>query len=341
MTDNVFDMSEQNRIREQASLWLARLDGENTNHNLHREFEQWLQEDSRHRSVFKELSGVWSKMDILALFQPLLEPEENTPSKPEQNTTHNNKRLWLGLATAATLLVTAVILAFPLWQSQKEPQMYATAVGEQIEVVLSDNSTVSLNTNSVVEVSYSDNTRQLRLLRGEVFFNVAHDKSRPFIVRAGSGEVEAVGTAFAIQLDKTNVEVAVTEGRVKVTPFAPSATSSTTDGQSLAFAEAGQIVVYDQGIHSIDTASTERLQRLLSWRQGLLRFQGETLDEALVEFSRYSDIRVVVSDPDLRTLRIGGVFKTGDVDSFLSLLDEGFDVKVQRYSPKVIYLSKK
>ncbi|MDM3870683.1 FecR family protein [Porticoccus sp. W117] len=341
MTDNVFDMSEQNRIREQASLWLARLDGEDTNHSLHREFEQWLQEDRRHRSVFKELSGVWSEMDILALFQPLLEPDESVQPSVEQTSPRTSKRAWFSMAAAATLLITAVILAYPLWQSQAAPEMYATAIGEQTDVELSDGSKLSLNTNSVVEVSYNDNIRQLRLVRGEVFFDVAHQKSRPFVVRAGSGEVQAVGTAFVIQLDRSNVEVAVTEGRVKVTPLSPSGKPDRSSEKPLAYAEAGQIVVYDQSIHSIDTASAETLQNLLSWRQGLLRFQGETLDDAISEFSRYSDIRVVVSDPDLRTLRIGGVFKTDDIESFLSVLDEGFDIKVQRHSPKLIYLSKK
>ena len=341
MADNVYDMTEHNRIRDEASLWLARLDGEDTDHNLHREFEQWLSADSRHRSVFKELSSAWSEMDILAVFQPLLEPEATSQPVVVDATPRLKSRRWLSFATAATLLIAAIILAFPLWQTSKEPLLYATAIGEQTNVVLSDGSKLHLNSNSVVEVEYDDDTRQLRLLRGEAFFEVAHNKSQPFIVRAGSGDVEAVGTAFAIQLDKSNVEVVVTEGRIKVTPAALTAAPSISDEKPLAYADAGQIVVYDQGIQSIATASAGELQRLLSWRQGLLRFQGETLDEAIAEFSRYNNIRIVVSDPALRDLRIGGVFNTSDIDSFLSVLDEGFNVAVQHYTPKLIYLRKK
>lgn len=340
MTDNVYDMTEHNRIREEASLWLARLDGEDADSKLHREFEQWLSCDSRHRFVFSELSDVWGEMDILALFQPLLTttPEQGSTALTAQTKSYGTHRSWLPFAAAA-LIVMAIGLLYPTsWQQQAEPQVYTTSIGEQRTIELDDGSTVQLNTNSVVEVAYSNDIRQLRLLRGEAYFDVAHNKSRPFVVQAGSGNIEAVGTAFAIQLEQSSVEVAVTEGRVKVTPLAAQPSSTSPMEKPLAYADAGQVVIYNKGIESIQTASRDQLDRFLSWRTGQLRFQGETLEEAISEFSRYSDIRVILSEPTVRDLRVGGVFKTGDIDEFLNVLEEGFQVEVRRHSPKLVYL---
>ncbi|WIO74578.1 FecR family protein [Porticoccaceae bacterium LTM1] len=340
MTDNVYDMTEYNRIREEASLWLARLDGEDADSKLHREFEHWLSRDSRHRSVFSELGDVWGEMDILALFQPLLTTtsELDSTSIPAQTRPSRANRTWLSFAAAA-LVVMAIGLLYPTsWQQQAEPLVYTTSIGEQRTVELDDGSTIQLNTNSVVEVAYSNDIRQLRLLRGEAYFDVAHNKNRPFVVQAGSGNVEAVGTAFAIQLEQSSVEVAVTEGRVKVTPLAAQPSPTPPMEKPLAYADAGQIVTYNKGIESIQTASNDQLERFLSWRTGQLRFQGETLEEAISEFSRYTDIRIILSEPAVRELRVGGVFKTGDINEFLNVLEEGFQVEVKRHSPKLVYL---
>ena len=78
--------------------------------------------------------------------------------------------------------------------------MITTAVGEQREMQLPDGSMIALNTDSQLEVTYGENYRDVRLLKGEALFEVTRDPARPFIVDAGIRRVEAVGTAFVVHL---------------------------------------------------------------------------------------------------------------------------------------------
>ena len=92
--------------------------------------------------------------------------------------------------------------------------LYATAVGQQTTTVLPDGSQIILNTNSQIRVKYGDQYRQVHLLQGEALFTVAKNSSRPFRVYAGSGQIQAIGTAFSVYLKGPVVQVTVTEGRV-------------------------------------------------------------------------------------------------------------------------------
>ena len=87
---------------------------------------------------------------------------------------------------------------------------YETPVGGQSRITLADGSTVILNTNSLLDISFSDKCRDVHLRRGEAYFDVVHDKARPFTVYADNYVVRDIGTAFDVHLSKAGlVEVGV------------------------------------------------------------------------------------------------------------------------------------
>ena len=65
----------------------------------------------------------------------------------------------------------------------------------------------------------------------------------------------------------------------------------------------------------------------LAWQRGMLIFQGEPLGEVLAEFGRYTNDTLVIADPSLRGLRVGGYFRAGDVDALLIALRENFQIE--------------
>src|SRR5690606_23127337 len=98
-----------------------------------------------------------------------------------------------------------------------EQYHHTTEVGEHRTFSLPDGSTITLNTNSELKVTYDKDFRNIRLLRGEAHFEVARDLDRPFLVYAGNGLVRAVGTAFTVFIhDPKEVEVTVTHGVIEV-----------------------------------------------------------------------------------------------------------------------------
>jgi transmembrane sensor len=68
-------------------------------------------------------------------------------------------------------------------------------------------------------------------------------------------------------------------------------------------------------IHTAYVASTE-IARQLTWREGLLSFDGVSLYEASAEFARYSDTRIIIDDPVIGRKTITGLFSANDPKGF-------------------------
>ncbi|HLB31166.1 MAG TPA: FecR domain-containing protein, partial [Gammaproteobacteria bacterium] len=104
--------------------------------------------------------------------------------------------------------------------------------------------------------------------------------------------------------------------------------------------KAGQTVEYNSRVVAeVQTLKPELLARRLAWQSGMLMFQGEALAEVVAEISRYTNTEIIIADPGIREIRIGGYFKTGEVDALLTVLEDSFAIRVNRVSPNLVYLS--
>jgi transmembrane sensor len=212
-----------------------------------------------------------------------------------------------------------------------------TEVGAQRALDLPDGSVVHLNTDSHVEVSFTPALRQVRLVRGEALFEVAKNRSRPFVVSTGSVQIRAVGTAFNVRLRSQAMEVFVTEGSVRVenlaTPAAAPTRSSAAPGANLL--AAGQKLTVDLTSPAPapaipETVPPAAVKRALAWQQQRLEFESAALPDMVAEFNRYSRHQLVIADPRLEQKRFGGSFPAGDHRTFVRLLETHFGVIAER-----------
>ncbi len=305
--------------REQAATWVARLDRGLTR-DEQVEFRAWYGHPVNARAM-RQFSALWTEMDAMQAFAAV-------PAEPAAKGAASSRR-GHRTAIAASLVVAVAIGGFAWMQLDgksvpapvvaESTALYTTGVGEQRSVPLADGSTLAINTGSQVEiVSLEGATRELRLLRGEALFTVAHDPARPFRVNVNGHVVEAIGTAFDVRLhDGGGIEVVVTEGRVKLS--AGEATMGLLNrGQAMRIATDGSARISD--------LDGEALTARLAWRNGMVVFDGQTLPEALAEFSRYTSVRFIVTDARLRQLRVGGYFPAGDTEYLLDALRNNFSV---------------
>jgi transmembrane sensor len=204
---------------------------------------------------------------------------------------------------------------------------------------------LTLNTNSLVNLTYNAMQRVLVLERGEMSIEVAHDARRPLSVIAGWKVVRAVGTAFNVQIiDESQVELIVTEGAVMVVDDVEHRGSATavdpgrTVGSTPRTVMKGERVLLGPDRETISKVSDSTLTAELSWRHGNLIFRGETLSEAIAEVSRYTPVKFEIADERLKQLRIGGLFKAGDVDGLLTTLKENFNIDSERLDAERVLL---
>ena len=291
-------------IDAEAAEWAARMDPGPLQPEQERQFHAWLNADVRCMGAYGRMRAIALASERARALGPDFDPGAFTPPPPFPRRTV----LQLGGAVAAGLLVTAG----GAWQVLHHRGRFATGKGETKVVALKDGSVVTLNTASEIQVNYGDRMRSVELLQGEALFDVAKDKSRPFVVTAGDTSVRAVGTSFTVRrLEEAPVQVLVREGVVEV--FKPASGDRPIRVAANNMAEAPQS---QDAIIAAHPVAPAQLQRQFAWQTGQIAFEGETLAQAAAEFARYSDTKIVIDDPVLAREEITGLFKTTDPVGF-------------------------
>jgi transmembrane sensor len=311
----------------EAASWVARLNSDHWSEADQTALREWCRRSPANRDALRRLGTLWAELDDLSTVQVEAQP----PSVG--NALHWN-RFWV--AHAAVFGLVAVALAMGIWWmlnvnvSTPAVQFYATSIGEQRTIELSDHSTVQMNTNSVLEVSYRPLERRVRLVRGEALFNVRKDAARPFLVNAGIDTVRAVGTRFAVRLRNADViEVVVSEGAVKLMRSAEAPSSS--EQVSAPVVRKDQVaIVRDLALDpvSVTTVNGRELDRRLAWTGAFLEFDGESLEQVVAEVSRYTPVKIAIADPQLRKVPVGGRFRVGDTQALFDVIEAGFGARV-------------
>ena len=338
-------------IDEEAATWAWRLDAAAGDATDQRAFDAWLRLDPRHRRAMEDMSRTWQALDGLAegmrgenLSTSAEVAQRAATQRPSTQRPATRGRRALQFAAAAAI---ALAVAGALWlQTGSEVRILSTAVGQQSNVRLIDGSIVTLNTDTILETDLSRGARQLYLRRGEVHFQVAHDRSRPFLVHAGDAVVRAVGTEFEVRLHPDqHVDVVVNEGRVEVQAAATAAPQQTTEARRrlasvtmVRTLSAGEQLSTATADYPIVPVSQQQLSSEQAWREGAIIFDGQPLSQAVSEIQRYTDARIVVSDARVADLRVGGRFRTDDLQGFLDGLQAALPVSIRRTSDGMVYV---
>jgi transmembrane sensor len=329
---DIVRLKTRSEIDEEAAVWAWRLDSATVSTASRQSFESWLRRDPRNRRAFDELSKVWDALDGLAEAKRD-EKIATFSAQSRRFTAFRGARWWA--ATAAAVLLAAIAVAW--LQKGHEFQTLATAVGQQRSVSLADGSIVTLNTNTILETNLRSRFREIYLRKGEAHFQVAHDRSRPFLVHAGDAVVRAVGTQFEVRvMGDQHVDVVVNEGRVEVTAAAPPRDFGIPGARPAERApgirslRAGQHLSTASTGYTVTPVNSEQLSSALAWRDGAIVFDGQPLSQAVTEIERYTDARIVVSDPATANLKVGGRFRTRDIQEFFDALQTALPVTVRR-----------
>jgi len=303
-------------VEEQAAAWLAREDGEAWHAGLQRERDAWLAADTRHRVAWLRLRAAWRRADRLA--GEYVERPAGRPVLARFSSWRMAAALVLTCGLGAALAPTLG------WQ---QGVRHATAIGENRTIALADGSRLTLNTATRLRTAPGA-ARKVWLDSGEAWFDIAHDPAHPFVVEAGNSRVTVLGTRFTVRRDGPSTTVLVEQGRVRVTGSGERGESVELTRHQEATASAGRIVLAEH--------TDAQLEQRLAWREGRIVFDGATLAEAVAEFNRYNERKLVVNDAQAAALRIGGSFAPTNVDGFVRLLEQGFGLQARRGSRDIV-----
>jgi transmembrane sensor len=328
-------------IEAEAAAWVARFDAGDVSARDQAAFQAWLNRSALHREAIAEFGNLWSEMDGLGHLTG--QAGQDGAPRHAGRAFPRGAMPWVA-ALAASLVAVAggTVLFFQSPQQHPLPMVaqahqparisYETAVGGHRRIALADGSSIILNTNSRLEVDFSGNRRNVHLLRGEAYFEVVHDKTRPFTVFADNYVVRDIGTAFDVHLSKTGrVEVGVTRGSVEVAPAGGARAAGGMESGGIV--AAGHNIVLGETVEAPRPVSSVDMKRKLAWRQGELIYTGQPLREVLADVSRYSNIQIELADPALEDLPVGGAFRTDQIDAIFAALENNFGVRADWVDP--------
>jgi transmembrane sensor len=339
----------------EASAWLARQRVSPLTEADAVEFAAWLKADPANTIAWSDFERLWGRVEAVRDDPKILAIREEARRRAAQRVGVRYGRrfaaalaasvvlgaaIWWGLKERATAPDGAPMLAHVSLTATTAPALIreaSTQIGERALLVLADGSKVTLNTDSAVRADYTGRERRLTLVRGEAFFDVAKNPTRPFIVTAGSRQVIAVGTAFNIRLQDQQVRVTLVEGTVRIVPTAiPSAIANPEKQREPAVTlEAGSALV--TGADGIDRVESLDTARATSWRSGKLVFEGDRLADVVAEMNRYSREKLEIADPALEDRKVSGVFEPTEGQAFAKALDAyGIARTIQQTDTKIV-----
>ena len=346
---NLVEFPDHKTIEAEAAAWIARLDRGGLSEEECVAVRDWISRSPEHYATISRFAGIWGDLDGLA---EILDEMKLHPSIRE---VHRGPQPIIRFTPARVGVVASIVIAIVIgvlfsngenFRAVTTPASswhaaYMTAIGERQTVILRDGSRVLLNTDTVINIDFDDRQRKVRLVKGEALFEIIHNQTRPFLVYAGMNVIRAVGTAFVVKLIEDEIEVTIQEGRVELKSIKDDTQNRVGNELTIASAviDAGQTVKVNKELQTLQEIETEEIDRKLAWRNGLIIFSGEPLDQVIEEINRYTPVKFVIAEPDLNMLRIGGRFKIGETDAMLEVLDTGFGVNVNRVSNDLIYLT--
>ena len=196
---NIHQFTSKELILEKASQWISAID-RGLNIQEQEQFKLWMLQSTAHQNAVYELAQLWDDLSVLNELSVLFPNKHSAGIKTKPSYVYG-----IAASVVAALMMCSYFLLNMGSNFNQNlakvnyTKIYKTKVGEQATYVLPDGTIVQLNTNSSLEVAYSQGRRQLLLSRGEGRFNVAKDASRPFSVMAGDKSFTALGTVFNVQ----------------------------------------------------------------------------------------------------------------------------------------------
>lgn len=327
---------EERRSFQEASSWQLRLSAE-PSLEVSAEFQAWTSK-AENQAAFDAVNLAWQSAEDFAVEPALLDMREAALRRARVASARRwqpRKEVWRLLAA---MIVIALIGIAGGYYYNSLPDTYSTAIGERRTITLADGSRVALDSDSRIEVRYGAHARMLVLKKGRARFDVAHDVTRPFSVKAGSETVVAVGTIFDVEKVDDKVLVTLIHGKIVVKEAPPSEVIRSTVPQRSVSMHAGQELV---AVPDIPIAiRPANLDVANAWETGRLVFNGDTLAEAVARVNRYTD-RPIQVDPSIASIRIIGSFSAGDVSTFVSAVTSYFPIQASTTADNEILLQPK
>lgn len=317
----------QNDIEIQASLWLIE-EKEGLSKKRQSQFNTWITNDL-HKEKYDELRHI--EKCITFIPQDL---KEKLLSEVTQDLAENSFSFKPFLMAASILLIAFISI---FYVNSSSEVLYSKVFESNYEVqknlVLPDNTIVSLDAQTKMEIKYFNDKREVTLLKGNVMFDIGEDKKRPFIIYTKTNIIEDIGSSFEVSLQDNYTNVKVKEGVVKISRI----DNERKDSNALYVLRKEDSVTLNK-YGKITSIKKIPLNEIAIWEDDNIFFDETPLIDAINKFLKYTPKRVKI-DKQIYNIKITGNFKTHELVNFINSLTLIYPIEIER-KDSIVYLHK-
>ena len=306
-------------LSEQTIDWMVKLRAGTPDTALQERFNLWLAKDPAHAQAWEQLNR-----RLGGSFKTLRALDQRIPGQADEA-----RQLLLqptaSRRDALRALTGLGLLGGGLWLGASTPlgdsllADLSTGHGQRQDFNLADGSRLSLNANSAVDLHFTDRQRLLILRRGELVINVAPDPERPLCVRTAEGEVRSPAARFLVARQEQASRVVVLQQSVQARLFS-GVTRDLQEGQAA--------ILYPRSIVPMVGDQRHRAD----WLQAKLNVLDDPLEDVVAALRPYTRGFVRVA-PEIRGLRVQGVYPLDNSGRAFAALAETLPIRVDHYSP--------
>ena len=317
-------MSKEDKHIDYQELIASYLSGNATDAEV-QQLEAWVMAAPENKEQFVAWKRAWTLSNIKdnqsvidvnkeweAIEGQLKGSEKVVQLKPKRS------NQWLFRIAAAALVVLAAAL-WLLWPEGNTPPMIVASESEVKEEAFDDGTQISLNQFSTA--TYEDDDSGIRRvnLKGDAFFDVRHDKERPFIINTQSIDIEVLGTSFYVdsreELDQ--IKVIVSSGTVAVRA-----------GEQEIILTKDEMGIYDKNNSQLSKKANDD-KNFMAWKNNVLVYNGAGLDQVIYDLNRTFHKKVKLADPALASCTLDATYEQKTLESLLLILESTFNLKAE------------
>lgn len=320
-------MDTKESVRREAADWVTALHNERWNDGMHSQLEEWLAQSEDHRQVFLEMQDVWASIPESALHAPYTEISEEQSSLISVLVQLVSDWKMTSMAFGFVCLLGAFSL-LKIVGSEQQWQQYDTQVGENKTLRLEDGSELVLGAATSIRWQMREHQRHVTLLTGQVYFDIADDKLKPFVIYAGLTSVEVVGTKFDVRKIEHQTDVSVVDGHVRINNI------DYQNGEVIKNQEVEDISLYAGDKLSVRRGNVRSpiekvsVSEISAWKDGRFVYRNADLAEVVNDAKRYYHGDINFHGSDLTGLKVTTTFTLSQLDSLGFALEKILPIRV-------------
>jgi len=305
----------------------------NANEAEYEQFNVWLTQSEQNRKLFEKTKVLWERLDGVYANSSFDKSAAKIKISSKiqarkQSIPQHTARFWISAAASILLFIGLGTSALYIYNQDRKNEIVYSSGALVKEIQLADGSHIWLNSSSLLKVSGSFGKKQREVfLKGEAYFEVKRNESKPFKIHAGKTVTEVLGTSFNVELDTIsgNVNVIVNTGKVGFYQ-----TNQKKDWKILLPED---LATYLHENQSILVSSNANLN-YLSWKTGVLKFYDTPISEVCKVLSKQYH-KQVISKIDQPDMVLTGTFQNESLDDILNVMELTLDIKATTTSNQI------